>query len=140
MTTIATDGFSIAADGMTQHRSTVISTSSRKLHRLPDRSAVGGAGDVGRIKAAISALSEGRPLPTGEYSLLRLEASGRVLIYDGASPDQPVDVPAPAAIGSGMDLALGALEVGASPREAIAIAKRRDPHTGGTIRSVQVRP
>lgn len=42
------------------------------------------------------------------------------------------------AIGSGSNFALGALAAGASPRDAIRIAARYDPGTGGRIRSYKL--
>lgn len=39
-------------------------------------------------------------------------------------------------IGSGYAFALGAMDMGASPREAIEVAATRDPNTGGKIREL----
>ena len=50
---------------------------------------------------------------------------------------RPVEVIEPfIAIGSGRKVALGALECGASARRAVEIAARRDPYTGGPIKTM----
>jgi hypothetical protein len=52
----------------------------------------------------------------------------------------PVKVDLPAAIGSGADLAIGAMLSDVHPVDAIRIAKQRDTATGGRIRSLKPRP
>lgn len=135
MTTIATDGRRIAADGMTQHHGTIIRNDAYKLRRLPDGSYIGGAGQVDLIEQAIDLLRSKAPAPAdveGEYSLLRLHNYGGVAVY-GGSILHPVYVTGPAAIGSGMDFALAAMMAGASPQKAIRIASQLDPNTGGRV-------
>ena len=44
----------------------------------------------------------------------------------------------PFAIGSGRDFALAAMDMGATAKEAVAAAARRDVYTGGTIRTVTI--
>lgn len=42
----------------------------------------------------------------------------------------------PFAIGSGRDFALAAMDMGATAKEAVEMAAKRDVYTGGTIRTV----
>lgn len=42
----------------------------------------------------------------------------------------------PFAIGSGRDFALAAMDMGASAKEAVEAAAKRDVYTGGTIRTL----
>ncbi len=44
----------------------------------------------------------------------------------------------PFAIGSGRDFALAAMDMGATAKEAVEVAARRDVYTGGTIRSIKI--
>lgn len=44
----------------------------------------------------------------------------------------------PFAIGSGRDFALAAMDMGATAREAVEAAAKRDVYTGGTIRTVLI--
>lgn len=66
-----------------------------------------------------------------DTAALRLMPDGK-LFYVNESLE-PVEVGAPCAVGSGMDFAIGAMEHGATPEEAVGIASKRDPGTGGTI-------
>jgi len=45
----------------------------------------------------------------------------------------------PYAIGSGMDFAIGAMDMGASAKEAVQVASKRDIYTGGKIKEFRVR-
>lgn len=143
MTTIATDGCTIAADGMSQHHGTIVRTTAQKLHRLPDGSVIGGAGEVTLLNRAIRAIRDGEKGGehlVGEYSLLRLHPSGRVDLYDGTGTLDPLIMDGPSAVGSGMDFALAAMKAGASAQRALRIASELDPHTGGRVRSITLRP
>ena len=135
MTTIATDGKSMAGDGKSQTRGTVCSLNSVKVHRMRDGglfAACGSSGWGDKLQAWYEDGQSGSP-PTGEdgdgFILLRLDGS----IWQGGQDGLAVQIEAPFAIGSGMDLAIGAMDQGASPEQAVAIAAQRDPGTGGTI-------
>lgn len=136
MTTIATDGRRIAADGLTIHRGTVVRTTAYKINRLSDGSFIAGAGDVALFTKAISAIRNKEPGGdhlAGDYSLLRLSKWGAVSLYDGTGTLEPIYIDGPAAIGSGMDYALAAMKAGASPQKAVRIAAELDPNTGGRV-------
>lgn len=143
MTTVATDGFSIAADGRTSAGSRIVDDNSKKLHRLPDGSIVGQSGRCSHAQDAIAELTDAiredrRPRPMrGDYTLLRLYPEGRIITYDSELVE--LETPAPAAAGSGTAYALGALHHGASPIEAVRIAKRLDSASGGRVQTMTPR-
>lgn len=141
MTTIATDGVTISADGRTSAGDRIVDDKSVKLHRMPDGSIVGQTGRCTHAIVAIEELSEairdGRPpkLMRGNYQLLQLHHDGTVTTYD----DELValNTPTPAAAGSGAAYALGAMFNGASPDAAVRIATKLDTNSGGRVRSMQ---
>lgn len=141
MTTVATDGVTIAADGRTTAGDRIVDDKSRKLHRLPDGSVVGQSGRCSHAVSAIEeltlAMRDGRdPRPMrGSYTLLHLCTDGSVITYDDELV--PLPTPAPAAVGSGGAFAMGALYNGASPEEAVRIAKKLDVHSGGRVHTMK---
>ena len=134
MTTIATDGKSVAADGQSTSGDMVTSTSSVKLTRLPDGSIVGGCGELSPMRRAINCLHAPDAHPddfTGEFTLVRLFSDGRIVTYEGCL--FPFELPAPVAIGSGREFAMGAMLAGKGPKQAVEIAAQRDVYSGGNI-------
>lgn len=105
----------------------------QKLYRLNDGRIVGCSGTITTARAYVKWLNEGGDMPVKEerFHALVLSPDGTAQIHgDDARPDN-VDIPA--AIGSGFQLALGAMLSGASAAEAVGIAMQRDPFTGGEI-------
>lgn len=133
MTTIATDGRFMAGDGQREHRNTIFTQHAEKVRRLADGRVVGTAGDVAFGLAIVEWLEAGGEPPKLDDggNVLVLTPAGEIFLLDKYC--KPVPVEAPAAIGSGMDLAIGAMEAGATPVQAVEIASRRDPGTGGSI-------
>jgi ATP-dependent protease HslVU (ClpYQ) peptidase subunit len=133
MTTIATDGRSMAGDGQREQNDTIVDTHAVKVCRLRDGLIVGTCGDVAAGLMLIEWLSEGGAEPDfdGKVNALLLHPDGSVDMLDRNC--KPIRVSVPVAIGSGMDFAIGAMEFGASPEQAVEIASRRDPNTGGSI-------
>ena len=142
MTTIATDGKSMAADGQCQnHRDVIVNTERRKIHRLKDGRIAGGAGNSFDIASWVEWLNAGKegdcPIESDQFSGLILDNSSTVLWVDHKGRETLT--PAPIAVGSGHELAIGAMEAGASPREAVEIACRRDIYSGGAVFEEQPR-
>ena len=74
---------------------------------------------------------------TRNLSGLVLTESGKIFQFD--RPDKWLAVEAPyAAMGSGACAALGALHMGASPRDAIKAATKIDPFTGMGIKVISL--
>lgn len=137
MTTIATDGKTIAADSRTtgmwigQHE---------KIFGIGD-SLFGVAGAMSRAMKVVDWLAAGcpaesRPETEDDFAILQLSGKG-IWIWD--STLRPVQMGTPyAAIGSGAPFALGAMLAGKSPRQAVEIAAKLDECTGPPIISVRL--
>jgi ATP-dependent protease HslVU (ClpYQ) peptidase subunit len=142
MTTIATDGHTIAADGRMSSTSGAITNEHfDKLVDMPDGSVIGLAGaatDIIALRAwaEAGAEPENRPKLDKTSEALVLHPGGLVEWFDCAW--RPVPQDAPVAIGSGGRFAEGAMLAGASPQEAVVIAARRDTATGGLLSAIEV--
>lgn len=132
MTTIATDGLGVAADGRLMRNDIIVSNSREKAQRLPDGSLLGCAGDSVDVEAFVKWLASGgkRPKPSDKFSALHLTQDG-LFYYSETGDGIPCDPPF--AIGSGCEVAMGAMDAGATPQEAVELASERDPFTGGKI-------
>lgn len=134
MTTIATDGVTMAGDGARCRNDIIVALSAAKVNRLSDGSLLGCSGesaDCIALRLWIDGGQEGPRPKANSLSGLHLKSNGDLLYYSEKGPPVPAELPATA--GSGGELALGALLAGASPAEAVRIAALRDPYTGGNI-------
>lgn len=135
MTTIACNGRTIAADSLSTCGDTISGKRTKKLHKLTDGSIIGAAGGVTHIYRALDAIGNGTAYK-GNYTLLRLFPDGTLLKYEGCT--HPIPEEAPAAIGSGWVAALTAMDCGATPKEAVKAAMKRDVYTGGRVMEMSV--
>lgn len=133
MTTIATDGKTIAADTQ-QCGSFITPVQTQKIWRVGNR-LVGMTGNIEDyplfLKWLKSPKSEDKPILGKHFEALvvgklRVEVFCRSLL--------PVEVGAPAVVGSGSSFAMGAMLYGASPEEAVRVAIKLDPYTGGKVK------
>lgn len=106
----------------------------RKIHRVGD-SLVGLSGDnfaecLLLLDWLRSDRQGERPVFSGEDSVeaLELTADGRLVYWDKSMRGVPL-MDALHGIGSGSQYAIGAIEAGATPVDAITIASRRDPNS-----------
>lgn len=132
MTTIATDGKTMAGDSLTTGGGYVCRFAP-KVFKAPDGRIFGGCGPVVDCLKFQSHMMSGGDQPTlsDDFSALILNPDGTV---DWIDKDfVPVRHIVPYAIGSGCEIATGALLAGASPAESVAIAMQRDTKTGGDI-------
>lgn len=141
MTVIATDGRSMSGDGLSRDRGGLVcSFSVRKVRRLPDGRIMGVAGNPFDINNLEKWLTEGGEFPelqdTDSFDLLVLEPNGDVYCY--AKHGRRSKELLPIAIGSGTDLAVGAMEAGASPEQAVRIACARHTECGGEIVTMEI--
>lgn len=137
MTTIATDGKSMAGDGQVQdHCDMIVATDRHKVFRLSDGRIVGAAGNSADAHAWCKWLDNNKdgpcPIQSEQFAGLILQCDGSVLWVDHKGREELT--PTPCAIGSGQEIAIGAMDAGATPDQAVAIACKRDIYSGGTIR------
>ena len=138
MTVIVTDGRLMACDGLITDHDTIVGTKRNKIRRMRDGSLVGTAGDSlvgGLIQDWLDTPVRKRGnYPESETTrALQLMRDGSVLLYDPKSNGNPISVSTPAAIGSGMDYALAAMDMGATVARAVGIAIGRNPYCGGAV-------
>lgn len=143
MTTIATDGKTIAADGLAcmgdepiQRDAVKIVVNGGRLYALAGTQALFPAliewHHAGAKPADAPAKTDGL-----RWSLLVADGPQSVVGYADHCPYAD-RVTFPFAFGSGQDFATGAMEAGATPAEAVAIACRRDIRSGGEIMVVDI--
>ena len=133
MTVIATDGKSMAGDSYTTAHAQLLRT-ARKVHRLKDGRIAGACGTTTDCLALIRWLNDGGDKPSlgDDVVALILNPDGSVDWMD-CKFEMVKGNMVPYAIGSGGDLALGAMLAGKSPKEAAKIACSRQLDCGGEI-------
>jgi hypothetical protein len=145
MTTIATDGRTIAADGLRRTGwGCKMDMTVEKIHVRYGR-IYALAGSYALVTPAIEWHHKGadpHDLPRCEkddgWSLMVLERDGSIATYNNQAP-YPEKQSFPFIMGSGCDYALGAMDHGATPEEAVRIACRRDESTGGEIQVIDIK-
>jgi hypothetical protein len=139
MTTIVADATGIAADtqctGDCMYR-------VQKILRLPDGGVVGYCGDTARGYAAAKWMADGEqgdpPKAKGAY-LLILRPDRSLWVVEGEFPAFPL-LDKSAAIGSGAQAAMCALNAGKSPAEAVKEAVRLDAYTSDPVQFLALEP
>jgi ATP-dependent protease HslVU (ClpYQ) peptidase subunit len=137
MTTIVTDGKSMAADGRGCSQDSIVSDRLVKVARLNDGSLLGVSGPSFSLDFFAEWLNNPQnefPKDIGDFAALHLTRKGEVHLYVESSKRSYREMDLPAGIGSGREFAIGAMLAGASPIEAIRVASLRDPFTGGEFR------
>ena len=136
MTVIAWDGEFMAGDKRTNFGGMHATTT--KVHRLPDGSLIGCAGNTAQIAEMIEWVARGcdaEKLPTGQrdpkdcVSALVVRPDGTVLQYEN-TPNPIVIENGRWAIGSGRDFAWAAMHLGKSAKEAVELACLLDLNCG----------
>ena len=141
MTTIATDGVTIAADGLSTAEGIVTGRACKKVH-VVDRVVYAGSGTLAMCLAAIDWVRDGaksdlfpkapKPEDCG-WTLLVLRQGQPAICYMSTLGAYAETEELPFAMGSGALLARAAMNLGLSPREAVAHACAFDVYSGGTI-------
>jgi len=132
MTTIVCTLETMASDSMASDE--VQKTSVAKIFRVGEK-LVGTAGCYSSCVAFVNWLKQGcdpemKPDMEGVYAMV-LDSSG-ISIHDECVTSFPLNNKF-AAVGSGSQAALAAMHCGKTPREAVKIAAKIDPSTGGRI-------
>lgn len=139
MTTVAWDGFELAADSMVSLGS--IKYTARKLFRLADGSILGASGkttDISRLVKYLNGETAVVPKISSVHAI-HVTPDKTVYLYAGGIDTQPV-LDRYVAVGTGGDIALGAMEAGKSAFLAVEIACRRDSSSGPPVESLQLSP
>lgn len=133
MTTIATDGLTMAGDGLCTGNGIIHGLAVRKVFKLSDGRIVGMCGTPYAMPPFVKWLRNGGEMPKLPdcFEALVLNNQGQCITYDSTCVG--VEQELPAVSGSGGPIALGAMLAGATPEEAVAIAVSRDTTSGGTI-------
>lgn len=136
MTTIATDGKTIAADSRVT--GTFIGQHD-KLFQIGD-SVFGISGNIPRVMRVVDWLSAGcpeasKPDVEDDFAILQLHQGG-VWYWDSSLRPIRYGIPY-AAIGSGAEFAMGAMLAGKSPKLAVEIACELDECSGHPINSMR---
>lgn len=141
MTTIATDGWSMAGDSLASCNAYILNYAP-KVHRTEDGKIFGCTGlqaDAIKFREWMMYGQVTEPPTVDEgFGALVLNQDGSILSY--GKDMTPCPWIAPAAIGSGDELAMGAMLAGASPERAVEIAMMRDRKSGGEITVEHLRP
>lgn len=139
MTTIATDGKTMAGDTQTTGGNHRVSFRP-KVHRAPDGRLFGSSGLTWCCERFARWMMEGgeKPELDEDFCALVLNTDGSIDYY--CRKFEPVRYQAPMAVGSGDDLAIGAMLAGKGPAEAVAIAIERDVRSGGDITVLELHP
>ncbi|MGE3064106.1 MAG: hypothetical protein AB7K67_00850 [Hyphomicrobiaceae bacterium] len=145
MTTIATDGTTIAADGRRLWNGGQIAGDAHQKIVVRDNYIYALTGLAPMFEPMIAWHRRGAPvddLPKmgsdAEWgALIVVDSSGTVTKYSDSCP-YPETLPTPIAFGAGMDYAMGAMAAGASPERAVQIAAELCTHTGGAITVIDI--
>lgn len=132
MTTIATDGRSIACDTRITDGNFILPSRITKIHRVGDRY-IGIAGLLELAPLYLEFLTTGKKpdKKLKQFEAIILEKDGTVYSVDSSLSE--IEVQAPYAIGSGGMIATGAMCAGASPGVSIEIAARFDAGTTNDV-------
>lgn len=135
MTTLAWDGKTLAADTLASNG---IKWRFHKLYRLPDGSIFGGAGSCQEILAVLAWLRKGeKPADLQNFEGLIITKAG-VSALGMRLMREPV-LERCYAVGSGSHFAIAAMACGKNAVEAVRIAARFDPGTGGRVETLTLR-
>jgi hypothetical protein len=130
LSTIAYDGKTLAAD-----RLCVASykTKARKLWKLSKGRLFGGAGITEQVLAVRAWLEDGGDKPDGltDFNGILIESGVAYRLEEKLIRDRILE--RCHAVGSGSPFAITAMHLGKSAREAVLIAARFDPRTGGGV-------
>jgi len=142
MSTIATDGITIAGDGLgATDGGIIMARSLRKIEGYPGR-IYAFAGMTRSMRPVIDwhrngAIAEKYPVkPDDESATLLVLTAKSAILYSDSPLGELCEFPM--AIGNGKSIAMAALLLGHSPREAIELASRLDVWTGGEIQVVRL--
>jgi hypothetical protein len=130
MSTVTYDGKSLAADRLCVGS---FKTRAKKVWRLSRGRLFGGAGITEQVLAVRAWLDEGGDKPDGltDFNGILIESGVAYRLEEKLIRDRILE--RCHAVGSGAPFAITAMALGKSAREAVLIAARFDPRTGGGV-------
>lgn len=145
MTTIAWDGKTLAVDSMVTSGGVVISTKEQKLFLNVGRfKAVAIAGSIVQLLPLIDWIREGEngdpPKMDDTDSVMCVTDKGLLLTFWHGYSNTGQGCDGVSAGGNGYEIAMGAMDAGATAVEAVKIACKRNIYTGGRVRSYTFEP
>lgn len=122
----------MAGDGLATNADRVVATDHVKIARLADGRVVGCCGCSKDRPLFVEWLANGGTKPKLDkgFHAMVMSAEQVSTYYHDLSFDVEET---PIAIGTGRDFALAAMDIGASPEDAVRASIRRDIYTGGKI-------
>jgi ATP-dependent protease HslVU (ClpYQ) peptidase subunit len=148
LTTIAYRDGILAADSQVTWGPTVMPCKLKKISKLPNGALFGFCGslelgeimrrhliDIGSVEGG-GVLEDRRDLDKENFEGVIIQPDGVTLFFENRSWIR-LSVPY-LAMGSGKEHAYGALDVGASAKQAVKTATKLDPNTGGKIISLSI--
>lgn len=142
MTTIATNGSTIASDGQLTMYERIACTKHKKIFELQDGSFVGICGEIAGIEELIAWLddpTQPKPERQFEISALLIGRSAEGYVQSITGNCDVIEISAPAAVGTGEAFAIAAMKVGASPKRAVEIACELDIYSSGTVQEFSLK-
>lgn len=138
MTTLAYRDGELATDSRVTAGDMIVSDRRKKVHRLRDGSIVAWSGSVQQAELLLRAMRKKTAAPRlTEIAALHLRADGSLWEYEGEAWVK--QDPGYYATGSGSAYAFAAMDAGASAKEAVRIAIKRDAGSGGRVQSLKLK-
>jgi ATP-dependent protease HslVU (ClpYQ) peptidase subunit len=140
MTTIAYRDGELATDSRITAGDMIVSDKRTKVHRMRDGSLVAWAGAVQDAELLLRAMrkTSNDPHPKlQDISALHLRVDGSLWEYEGEAWVK--QDPGYYATGSGSPYAFAAMDAGASAKDAVRIAIKRDANSGGKVQSLKLK-
>lgn len=134
MSTIAWDGVTMAAEGRAIESGTIVASNDKKI-RIVNGSVVGTAGEAAGGIEFCEFIEDGEWRTKASTATAMVIDGARGRLYEGVRHAQPIKPPY--AIGSGAGFALAAMMAGADAVQAVKIACKLDPYSGGRIMKVR---
>lgn len=150
MTTIAFDGETLASDGLATFNEGIIADYSfKKIYDTSGFSerfaAVGVSGSVHAVDAVLQCARQGGPEGIAtqgmDFHAVLIDYEGNTYTWSGGNylwKYKSFNKKGVVAVGSGEDIAIGALEFGATAEEAVQIASQHDVYSGGEVVTIKV--
>lgn len=139
MTTIAWDGKTLAVDSLETKGDTITSTNDKKLFlNVGPFKAVAFTGSTQDTKSVIDWIESGEKAQLKfdeHFTILAIDDKGRCQRLHKSDIGEFTLEKGLITEGCGSDIALGAMEAGATAVEAIKIACKRNIYTGGKVQS-----